>query len=71
MFMTGGWIANSTTLGEWIQADLGSAHLITGMITQGRQNASEWVTEYEVCFILGIVFNLASLPQPQLPHFQY
>ncbi|XP_078690683.1 lactadherin-like [Branchiostoma floridae x Branchiostoma belcheri] len=45
----GAWGANSDTIGEWFQADLGEMKRVTATITQGRcHNADEWVTSYKL-----------------------
>ncbi|XP_033117579.1 uncharacterized protein LOC117117396 [Anneissia japonica] len=48
--LKGAWSAKSNDSDPWIQADLGSLSKITGVITQGREDASEWVTSFEVLY---------------------
>ncbi|KAI8506533.1 hypothetical protein Bbelb_159600 [Branchiostoma belcheri] len=45
----GAWGANSDTIGEWFQADLGEMKRVTATITQGHyHNANQWVTSYKL-----------------------
>ncbi|XP_033123805.1 retinoschisin-like, partial [Anneissia japonica] len=46
----GSWVANFRDQNQWIQADLGSLLKVTRLITQGRQDADQWVTSYEVLY---------------------
>ena len=36
--------------GEWLQVSLPEPTLVTGVITQGRENFDHWVTSYQVLF---------------------
>ena len=45
-----GWCAASAGTNHWIQADLTTPMYITAVITQGRQNFDQWVTEYQVAY---------------------
>jgi hypothetical protein len=41
------WLANSQTVGEYLQIDLGTTMKITGVATQGRPtNWQQWITEF-------------------------
>ena len=42
------WCAASNTVGQYMQIDLGFFQNITGIVTQGRRDADEWVTSYTV-----------------------
>ncbi len=44
------WCARHRAVGEWILVDLGVTALVTGLMTQGREEANEWVTLYTVSF---------------------
>ena len=44
----GGWFAYQLDLDQWIQVDLGSWRLVTGVITQGRNDNPEWITKYKI-----------------------
>ena len=44
----GGWSAAVNDANQWIAADFGSPRTVTAIITQGRQDRSEWVTQYRV-----------------------
>ncbi|KAK3700595.1 hypothetical protein QZH41_001586 [Actinostola sp. cb2023] len=43
---TGAWSAKANDNGQWIQVDLGKAYKVTRIVTQGRQDHSQWVTKY-------------------------
>ena len=44
----GAWSPSSVDRGQWIQVDLGAITGITGIATQGRADAAQWVTRYKV-----------------------
>ena len=44
----GAWSALSNDYNQWIQVDLGSYIKLTGIATQGRNGANEWVTKYQL-----------------------
>ncbi|XP_033113001.1 lactadherin-like [Anneissia japonica] len=50
--LKGAWSAKSNDSDPWIQAELGSLSKVTEVMTQGREDASEWVTSYEVLYII-------------------
>ena len=45
---SGGWSAFSNDANQWLQVNLLSQKEITGLRTQGRQDADEWVSKYRV-----------------------
>lgn len=45
---TGAWSAKKNRRGQWIQIYLGKRTQITAILTQGRQDANQWVTSYTV-----------------------
>jgi hypothetical protein len=45
---SGGWCSNSLTIGSWIQLDNGKLGSISGVITQGRKDADQWVKSFKV-----------------------
>ncbi|XP_078700024.1 uncharacterized protein LOC144926863 [Branchiostoma floridae x Branchiostoma belcheri] len=47
----GAW-AGTQVIGEWLQVDLGGVVKVYGVITQGRMNADQWVTQYKLQFSL-------------------
>ena len=52
-FKTGGgkqgaWSASSNDANQWIQVALASYTTLTGIATQGRNGANQWVTEYQL-----------------------
>ncbi|XP_015774365.1 PREDICTED: EGF-like repeat and discoidin I-like domain-containing protein 3 [Acropora digitifera] len=51
------WISKHNNHNQWLQVDLGRAMKITGIATQGRQDAAQWTTAYYVKFSMdGIYF---------------
>ena len=44
----GGWCATGNVIGSWIQLDNGKIGSISGVITQGRKNADQWVKSFKV-----------------------
>jgi hypothetical protein len=44
----GGWCSLTNTVGSWIQLDNGKIGSISGVITQGRKDADQWVKSYKV-----------------------
>ena len=45
---SGGWCSKENNVGQWIQLDNGKFGSISGVITQGRKDASQWVSSYKV-----------------------
>ncbi|CAH8519996.1 unnamed protein product [Schistosoma turkestanicum] len=52
LFRTNGlaWCAKFKSSSEWLQIDLGVQALVTGIMTQGRGDGSEWVTSFMVSY---------------------
>ena len=44
----GAWSARYNDTNQWIQVALGSYTKLTGVATQGRNGANEWVTKYQL-----------------------
>ncbi|TGZ63766.1 hypothetical protein CRM22_006732 [Opisthorchis felineus] len=44
------WCAKFKSSSEWLQIDLGVRALVTGIMTQGRGDGSEWVTSFMVSY---------------------
>ena len=44
----GAWSAGSARLDEWIQVYLGSVKVIESVTSQGRSDANQYITQYEV-----------------------
>ena len=44
----GAWSAKKNNRRQWIQVKLGRRTRITGVVTQGRQDANQWVTSYSI-----------------------
>ena len=44
----GAWSARSNDANQWIQVALGSYTKVTGIATQGRNGANQWVTKYQL-----------------------
>ena len=45
---SGGWCSGANTVGQWIELDNGKIGSISGVITQGRKNSSQWVKSFKV-----------------------
>ncbi|GFN76303.1 lactadherin [Plakobranchus ocellatus] len=45
-----GWCAKYKSASEWLQVDLGVAARVTGVMTQGRGDGSEWVSRFKVSY---------------------
>lgn len=46
------WCAAKKAVNEWVLVDLGVASEVTGIVTQGRGDISEWVTHFMVSYSL-------------------
>ena len=47
--MKGSWTASAKNSHQWLQIDLGANDTkVTGVATQGRQDADQWVTSYKL-----------------------
>ena len=46
----GAWCARHNNHNQWLQVDLGRTMKISGIATQGRQDADQWVTSYWVLY---------------------
>lgn len=44
----GGWSSRPCDLNQWLQVDLGSYTIVTGVATQGRNGHDQWVTRYRI-----------------------
>ncbi|KAL9974957.1 hypothetical protein ACROYT_G012069 [Oculina patagonica] len=44
----GGWSALTSDNNQWLQVDLQQRTRVTGIATQGRHDADQWVTEYKL-----------------------
>eukprot|EP00961_Rhodomonas_salina_P160895 2166437-Rhodomonas_salina.1 len=42
------WVAKVDTVGQYMQIDSGMVQSIAGVITQGRKDADEWITTFQV-----------------------
>ncbi|EDO48087.1 predicted protein, partial [Nematostella vectensis] len=47
---TGAWSARDKNRNQWLQVDLGAVSRLTGVATQGRHDAHQWVTSYTLAF---------------------
>ena len=45
---TRAWTAGVSDLNQWIQIDFGIDTSVTYVVTQGRHNSSQWVTQYKL-----------------------
>jgi len=48
----GSWCAKKNNVNQWLQIDLGTPTTVTKVATQGRQDASEWITSYSLSYSL-------------------
>ena len=54
----GAWSARSNDANQWIQVALGSYTKLTGIATQGRNGANQWVTKYQLQYSDdGVIFH--------------
>ncbi|CAH3034581.1 unnamed protein product, partial [Pocillopora meandrina] len=44
----GAWSAGTNDNSQWLQVDLPNDTKVTGVATQGRQDADQWVTSYKL-----------------------
>ena len=42
------WSAKTNAVDQWMQIDLGALKPVTGVVTQGRTDADQWVTGYTI-----------------------
>ena len=47
-----GWFAAAgfNDIYQWIQVDLGVSRLVSGVVTQGRQDHPQWMSKYKVMY---------------------
>ena len=64
----GGWSAVSNDANQWIQVALGRFTNLTGIATQGRNAADQWVTKYQLQYSDdGVNFDYYKAPGQSLP----
>ncbi|KAK1802326.1 hypothetical protein P4O66_021993, partial [Electrophorus voltai] len=44
------WLSKYQDTSQWIQTDLKEVNVVSGILTQGRCDADEWITKYTVQF---------------------
>ncbi|XP_078346340.1 uncharacterized protein LOC144631705 isoform X1 [Oculina patagonica] len=55
---TGAWSSKANDKSQWIQVDLRGMFKVTKIVTQGRQDYAQWVTQYKVSYSTdGVHFN--------------
>ena len=47
---TGAWVAKYRNTRQWLQIDCRQMSIIKGIATQGRREAHQWVTKYQLSF---------------------
>ena len=47
---TGSWSTGPTTVGQYLQIDLGKERVVNKIATQGRPSYDQWVTSYKLLF---------------------
>ena len=50
--LTDSWCAADTNPNHWFRVDLGSIHLVAGVLTQGRSNYDQWIKTFELEYSL-------------------
>ena len=64
----GGWTTDVHNANQWIQVALQRYTKITGIATQGRSDASQWVTKYKLLYSNdGVTFQYYKLPGQSSP----
>ena len=48
----GAWCVKKNDVNQWLQIDLATLTTVTKVATQGRQDASQWVTSYTLSYSL-------------------
>ena len=46
----GAWCVLTRDANQWLQIDLGGGTTVTKVVTQGRQDADQWVTTYAISY---------------------
>ena len=46
----GAWSARTSDANQWLQIDFGRETTVTKVLTQGRQDANQWVTRYTMSY---------------------
>ncbi|XP_030841953.1 uncharacterized protein LOC115924199 [Strongylocentrotus purpuratus] len=46
----GAWSALTNDVNQWLQVDLNGFYILTGVITQGRQDTDQWVNAFKVAY---------------------
>ena len=52
---SGAWVAAVDDLYQWIQVNLGVLKMVSGIVLQGREDESQWVTKYQVNYSLDAI----------------
>ena len=47
---TGAWVAKYRNHNQWLQIDLRGLSIVKGIATQGRREAHQWVTKYQMSY---------------------
>ena len=47
---TGAWVARHRNYNQWLQIDLREMTIVKGIATQGRREAHQWVTKYQISY---------------------
>ena len=47
---SGSWNPSTYAAGQWLEVDFLFTTKVTGIITQGRYNNAEWVTQYQIAY---------------------
>ena len=52
------WSSRTNNLKQWLQIDLLGVGRVTGVATQGRRDANQWVTSYVLSYSKGTLFRV-------------
>ncbi|XP_033105774.1 uncharacterized protein LOC117108037 [Anneissia japonica] len=65
--LRGSWSAKFNNPGQWIQVNLPHEFMVTGVVSQGRQDLDQWVTSYQVSYTLDGVHYFSVLNENEQP----
>ena len=46
------WVSKTNDVNRWMSMDLGAVHTVSGVVTQGRGDADQWVTHFTIYYSL-------------------
>ena len=48
--LTGGWVPETSDTNQWLQVDMQAPYKFMKVMTQGRQDAANWVKTYKILY---------------------